>query len=147
MLHSATLQPPVLYFYQHSNTTHLPANRFDKEEQDMFTASVGSRRKIGVGKQAIEEALSACLIASDQCLATTLLPTVAVSRRRRPLEAAVVPAVANPSTFGAAAQRIHQTTGAALEDILTDVVGTGPSEGARIVVTQHVQWRVVRRRT
>lgn len=45
--------------------THLSANCFNKEEQDMFTASVRSRRKVGVGEQAIEEALSACLIASD----------------------------------------------------------------------------------
>ena len=53
--------------------------------------------------------------------------------------------VARVGTFGAAAERAHQTARAALEYILIDVIDAGPRKTARVVVAECEQRRVDRR--
>lgn len=52
--------------------------------------------------------------------------------------------MANAGAFGAATQRSDETAGTALEDILVDVLGTGPSEAARVVAAEDVKGRLIR---
>uniref|UniRef100_A0A1I7Y841 Integron gene cassette protein n=1 Tax=Steinernema glaseri TaxID=37863 RepID=A0A1I7Y841_9BILA len=49
-------------------------------------------------------------------------------------------------TFRAAAERSHEATGAAFKYVLVDVFFSGPGEGARVIVAQHEQRRVVHSR-
>ena len=60
--------------------------------------------------------------------ALALFPAVAVGGGRSPLQLAVVALVADAGALGAAAQRVRQAAGPALEDVLVDVLGAGPCE-------------------
>ena len=55
---------------------------------------------------------------STNSLARALLPAVAVCGGRCPLQLAVVALVADAGALGAAAQRVRQAAGPALEDVL-----------------------------
>ena len=59
----------------------------------------------------------------DSCFALALFPAVAVSRRRRSLQLAVVTLVTGAGTLGATAERIGQATGAAFENVLKTKTG------------------------
>ena len=78
-------------------------------------------------------------MARYQRLAFALLPAVAVGGRAGALEFAVVALVTGPRALGAAAQRLGQAAGAALENVLVDVLGPGPGEGAGVVAADDVK--------
>ena len=58
------------------------------------------------------------LVSTNGGLALALLPAVAVGGRRGSLELAVVALVAGPRALGAAAKRVRQPAGSALENVL-----------------------------
>ena len=58
-------------------------------------------------------------MAPDRGPALALLPAVAVGRGGRVLQLAVVALVAHPGALSAAAQRVGQAAGAALENVLS----------------------------
>lgn len=51
--------------------------------------------------------------------------------------------VADAGTFGAAAQGPSKATSAALENILVDVLSSGPCETAGVVATEDMEWRII----
>ena len=72
-------------------------------------------------------------------LARALLPAVAVGGGRCPLQLAVVALVADARALGAAAQRVRQAAGPALEDVLqgklkNDVNNTIDNEGKSLAL-------------
>lgn len=74
-----------------------------------------------------------------QGLALALLPAVTVGSGAGPLELAVMPLVTDTGTLGTAAQGLGQPTGAALKDILVDMLSTSPGEGACVITTDDTQ--------
>ena len=59
-------------------------------------------------------------------------------------ELKIVSLVAGTGTFGTTAQRISETAGEAIENILTDVMSSSPSETARVIAAEDVKRRVIR---
>ena len=76
------------------------------------------------------------LVAEDKASTPALLPAITVGCRRGAFEAAVMTLVANTRTLRTAAQGVHETTGSTLKYILSDVIRTGPSEAACVVVAE-----------
>ena len=74
-----------------------------------------------------------------QCLALALLPAVAVGGGAGPLQLTVVALVAGAGTLSAAAEGLSEATGPTLEDVLVDVLGPGPGEGAGVVTANDMQ--------
>lgn len=53
---------------------------------------------------------------------------------------AIMSTVTNTRTLSTTTQGSRQSTSSALKDILINMLGTSPREGAGIVATEHVQW-------
>ena len=78
-------------------------------------------------------------MASHQTLALTLLPTITVGSGRSALELAIVTLMANSSTLCAATKRLSQATGSALKNVLIDMFGTSPGEGASVIAGNNME--------
>jgi hypothetical protein len=108
-----------------------------------LTFEVGDTQEVRVCQEPLEQREAPLLVARDQRLALALLPAVAVGGRRARLDLAVVAPVAGARTLRAAAQVADESAGAALEDVLGDVVVARPGEAARVVGAEDVEGRLV----
>lgn len=91
-----------------------------EEEEDVLALAVGLGHELRVLDELLQDLEPGPLVSGDQRLALALFPAVAVGGGRGLLQLAVVALVADLGALGAAAQRVGQATGAALENVLKE---------------------------